>query len=64
MFPIIGKLSDWTVTDNDDGTKWLERSYDNVCVITFNRAIIHEDLQMIETLPESNPTKMMPYSID
>ena len=64
MFPIIGKLSDWTVTDNDDGTKRLERVYDNGCVIIFNRAIIHEDLQMIEALPESNTTKMMPYSID
>ena len=50
MFPIIGKLSDWTVTDNGDGTKRIERVYDNGCVITFNRAIIHGALQMIEVL--------------
>ena len=64
MFPIIGKLSDWTVTDNDDGTKRLERAYDNGCVITFNRAIIHEDLQMIEILPELKTTEMMSYSVE
>ena len=64
MFPIIGKLSDWTVTDNGDGTKRIEIVYDNGCVITFNRAIIHEDLQMIEVLPELKTTEMMSYSVE
>ena len=64
MFPIIGKLSNWAVTDNGDGTKRIEWVYDNGCVITFNRAIIHEDLQMIEVLPELKTTEMMSYSVE
>ena len=64
MFPIIGKLSDWTIIDNNDGTKKLQRVYPNGCIITFNRAIIHEDLQMIEALPELKITETMPYSTE
>ena len=63
MFPIFGKLSDWTITDNFDGTKKLERIYSNGGKITFNRAIIHEKLQMIEVLPELKTTELMSYTI-
>ncbi len=61
--PIIGKLSDWTITDNDDGTKKLERIYGCGGKITIDRALIHEDLQAIEPLQALDIIRLDPYSI-
>lgn len=61
--PIIGKLSDWTITDNGDGTKKLERVYSNGGKITIDRALIHEELQAIEPLQVLDIMRLNPYSI-
>ena len=63
MSPIIGNLSDWTITDNFDGTKKLERTYSNGGKITINRALIHEKLQAIEPLPAFDVIRLNPYSL-
>lgn len=64
MSVIIGNLSDWTITDNFDGTKKLEKTWSNGAKVTINRALIHEQFKLIETLPDFDITKMNPYSVE
>lgn len=61
---IIGNLTDWTVSDNLDGTKCLERIDENGQKVTINRALIHPQDRMIEPLETYDVTKMYPYSIN
>ena len=60
---VIGNLADWTVSDNLDGTKKLEKNNEYGQKVTIHRALIHPETRMIEPLAEYDVTKMYPYSI-
>ena len=61
---IIGNLSDWTVSDNLDGTKRLEKDNGNGQKVIIHRCLIHPEHHMIEPLSEYDVTKMYPYSVN
>lgn len=59
----IGNLLDWTITNNNDGTKKMEKQDEYDRKVTIHRALIHEDIQMIEPLQVLDATKMEHYSL-